>query len=430
MCTDCNGCSGDGTDGGIDCYDMGINVYACRGTFSNGMEDSSTLSICNTDQGYNVCRSARDAASSGLTSTLCGNLPGDELYFSQETSPGSGKCYTDHPELGNKTTGVRNDVWCCGGSSLCHITPCYSTLTRYCGSGHSGTGFSLGSDGYYEYDYVEITNRSRGGVLCCKTDNTITTTSTTTSTITETSETPSIVASGIPTMLPTLFPTDNPSRNPTENPSAATSAVPTEVVSTLMMTKSRAPTTSPHGKDGEDVDLFGDVVNRFGLIVTVGSCFGVFVCCLLIIGMFICCYKKKKNVHKKSNKNMGEFESGSEFGINIIKHPSTTSTTPTGVSTGICNNGSSNNEYETTGKLKRTKRKRKRTRRSTNDHHTNMQNGENNSDINDYNNKGDNGEESDDQDIEDMYAKVEEGWHNAFDTNGDTNHNTNRVGAR
>ena len=165
--TDCNGCANGGSDGGVDCHDLGIDIYACRGTFSNGMEDTSTTSICNTNKGYHICYDATEAASFGLTASLCSSLPSDELYFTQETGVGGATCYT---ELGGRTDGLRDDVWACGGSSLCcstGICPCNNILTTACGNGYTGAGFDLGPDADYEYDYVEITNRSVGGVLCC-----------------------------------------------------------------------------------------------------------------------------------------------------------------------------------------------------------------------------------------------------------------------
>ena len=107
------------------------------------MEDSSTASICNINDGYKICSDAFEASLYGLTSTLCNSLPNDEIYFTQETSAGFANCYTDNPSSGNKNDGPRNDVWGCGGLNLCSTTNCYSTLTRFCTNGHSGPYFSM-----------------------------------------------------------------------------------------------------------------------------------------------------------------------------------------------------------------------------------------------------------------------------------------------
>ena len=140
------------------------------------MEDSSTTSICNINDGYKICSDAFEASSYGLTNTSCNSLPNDEIYFTQETSAGGAQCYTDYPSTGNKNDGPRNDVWGCGGISICHPNNCYSTLTTMCNNWVNLEGFSMGSDNEYEYDNVEITNRSRGGVLCCPSGTKIPTT--------------------------------------------------------------------------------------------------------------------------------------------------------------------------------------------------------------------------------------------------------------
>ena len=166
--SDCNGCSSGGNDNGANCYDLGINIYACRGTFSNGMEDSSTISICNSNQGYHVCTDAAEAASVGLTNTICDSLPTDELYFTQETSAGSAQCYTDYPSTGDKINGPRDDIWGCGGADICSSTSCGSTLTMFCTNSRGTPSYlDLGSDSKYEYDNIELRNASKGGVLCC-----------------------------------------------------------------------------------------------------------------------------------------------------------------------------------------------------------------------------------------------------------------------
>ena len=105
----------DGIDNGTDCWYLSGDVYACRGTFNGGMEDSSTESLCNVAGWYHVCRSAIEAKKDGLTYSACLNLPGDSIYFAQETSSGA-QCYSDRTDGLNKTQGQRNDIWGCGGT--------------------------------------------------------------------------------------------------------------------------------------------------------------------------------------------------------------------------------------------------------------------------------------------------------------------------
>lgn len=193
--TDCHGCAGGGVDDGEDCYDfINTSVYACRGTFTGGMEDETTESICNKNGGYAVCSSAYEASFHGLTAELCNSIPSDEIYFAQETSNDEGECYTDYPETGNKT-GYRNDVYGCGGTNidLCSSVDCNSTLTSYCDykSSLSINYLNLGNDSNYEYENVEITDKTRGGVLCCQ------------SQISQDTTSPTAVPTEAPTKAPT-----------------------------------------------------------------------------------------------------------------------------------------------------------------------------------------------------------------------------------
>ena len=195
--TDCNGCSAGGTDGGVNCYDLSNDIYACRGIFSGGMEDESTTSICNTNDGFHICQDAIEAVYHGLTYSDCTNsISPDEIYFMQETSAGNALCYSSYPSTGNKTTGPRGDIWGCGGSNLCSISSCYGVSDVFCSNyDDTGNGLDLGTDSENEYDYVSITNASIGGVMCCPG-------------ITLSPTFPTSVPSKIPTSIPTGQPSD------------------------------------------------------------------------------------------------------------------------------------------------------------------------------------------------------------------------------
>ena len=153
-------------------------IYACRGTFSGGMEDNSTKSLCNVNDGFHICEDAIEAVYHGLTYSVCNNtFPFGEVYFIQETSNGYGLCYSQYPQTGNKEDGPRNDIWGCGGWFCGHPVSCYGLLPNFCNSYQRRSGLELGSDHEYEYDYVSITNASRGGVVCCPPDTLAPTTS-------------------------------------------------------------------------------------------------------------------------------------------------------------------------------------------------------------------------------------------------------------
>lgn len=218
--TDCNGCSAGGSDGGVDCYDLGNAIYACRGTFSGGMEDESTTSICNTDDGFHICQDAIEASYHGLTYSDCSNsISQDEVYFLQETSAGNALCYSSNPSTGNKTTGPRNDIWACGGGNVCGGTAsCYGILAVFCSNYDDvpENQLDLGTDSDNEYDYVSITNASLGGVMCCPP-------------ITFAPTLPSNTPSDIPTSIPTIQPSEPsyvPSASPISEKNEATTGQP------------------------------------------------------------------------------------------------------------------------------------------------------------------------------------------------------------
>ena len=92
--SDCNGCQA----GGTSCYDFNEygapGVYACKGTFSGGMESTSAKALCS--DGYDICRATR-AKDLGMAPSMCNNIPNTEVYFAQETSNNNvGQCYAQY----------------------------------------------------------------------------------------------------------------------------------------------------------------------------------------------------------------------------------------------------------------------------------------------------------------------------------------------
>ena len=245
-------------------------MYACDGTFSGGMEDSSTEAICNIDDGYHVCRSAIEAYKDGLTYSACSSLPGDSMYFAQETSNAEAACYSDSTDNLNKTTGQRNDIWGCGGTDFygCRSDhPCYSTLSTFCTGYVDNPGIYLGSDDAYEYDNVEITNKSRGGVLCCPTS------------------TPTDIPTTIPTMIPSSHPTLNTSSVREHIFSSHVSYQPSSQIS------SDTPSVQPHvsSVDNDNSSNTGTLMLALVIIIL----FLTF--CAIIVISIICI----KGLHKK-----------------------------------------------------------------------------------------------------------------------------------
>jgi len=184
VCSECGGCSSGGLANGNNCYKLtdDDNVFACRGTFTNGMNDQSAIDICNAADGYHICESASEAQQLGLTAAQCSSVGNNEMYFSKESSNGGWNCNSD-----SNTNGV-NDIWGCGGADgsgtgktlfnrMCRQANkqlCHNTFTTGCSDGNgmtysdaNGVVINLGN-AVAEVNAVSLNDEQYGGVLCCK----------------------------------------------------------------------------------------------------------------------------------------------------------------------------------------------------------------------------------------------------------------------
>jgi len=177
---ECVGCSADGLANGDSCYKLtpnSDNIFACRGTFENGMNNEAE-SICN--QGYHICESAIEARNLGLTYPQCSSVGNNEMYFSKESSMGSWNCNSEH-----NTNGV-NDIWGCGGNDGMRKSifdrkckqntkqECYNTFNTACSSvlgDYYDNGrliLDLDVNPNDELNNIALKDKNYGGVLCCK----------------------------------------------------------------------------------------------------------------------------------------------------------------------------------------------------------------------------------------------------------------------
>ena len=298
----CNGCSAGGTEGGVNCYNL-INdgtIYACRGTFSGGMNDSSAKSICG--DGYHICSSANETSYLGLTEGLCGStITSYEVYLTEETSDGSNKCDSVYGD----STPYRDDVWGCGANSnICGNT--YSCLNlnfvcantnKYDSHGNLIVG-GLEVDTQNEWYHISLYNSSYGGVLCCR----------------DPTSSPTFLPTNIPSILPTPLPTESPtlpSKEPSSQPTVEPNAQPSSPPSSA---PNRNPTGIPSDfpsseptKNRDDSSNGGSGV--LDTITSDGATLAVFLMLLSLLCCFVCLFVvilafiwKKYNQGKENEK--------------------------------------------------------------------------------------------------------------------------------
>ena len=148
---------------GQDCYQLTNdtdNIYACRGTFSGGMEDNSTSDIC--ADGYHVCSNATEAVDFGLTASQCSGIIADgEIFFSRETSDGGFNCHSQYGDLSSNN----NDVWGCAGSGTGEPVG-VTCVFRSCLNFNIGCGnVNWYVDTLNEYDHISLSDSRYGGAL-------------------------------------------------------------------------------------------------------------------------------------------------------------------------------------------------------------------------------------------------------------------------
>ena len=337
----------------MDCYDFGNDIYACRGIFSGGMEDNSTKSLCNVNDGYHICESAIEAAYLGLTYSVCNSIPTNEVYFIQETSGGGAQCYSQYPLTGNKEDGPRNDIWGCGGYFCGGGSSCYGLLPNFCNSFRPQSGLDFGSDSNNEYDYISITNSSRGGVVCCPpytlSPTTIPSIPTTvpsfmpTSIPTETPSNnptsaptghPSIVPSGLPSPDPSSFPSGVPTSLPSKQPSTIPSGVPSYPTSQ----PTNSPTTEPTPNPTTVVYVSNDESNSgpssdvMGILIAMAVACVVLLCLLVVVIYFFLGHRKKSSERYK--KQVVVMTAGNEIGTGAIPRRATNDIQAIGIGIG------------------------------------------------------------------------------------------------
>jgi len=157
------------------------NIFACPGTFSNGLFGEEVASLCSA--GYEICKSAVDAQNKGLTVDICydENIFTDrnQFFATQETSAGNFNCYSNSDLVYIPGVTERaDDIWGC-----CHpYTTLYPIYNRECrakgetvfkrilanGGGQIAGDWDLGNHGGFEALNAQLTDSASGGVLCCK----------------------------------------------------------------------------------------------------------------------------------------------------------------------------------------------------------------------------------------------------------------------
>ena len=175
-------------------------VFACRGEWSNGLDDTSAADIC--ADGFHVwyvfffkvwvfflecklidklciwlfcfvSKNASEAAYLGLTYENCKSVINEgEIYFSKESSDGNYECQSD-----GYLAGI-NDVWGCinsntteiGGNNIddaCIVdVNCSNTLNVVCGNNNLLPVFDVNSS-ISELTTMNFYNSQYGGLLCC-----------------------------------------------------------------------------------------------------------------------------------------------------------------------------------------------------------------------------------------------------------------------
>lgn len=288
----CDGCSSGGTSGSYlggtnDCWDLIPSaIYACRGSWSvpglKSKGDNTASQLCDSDSGYEICGISQEMEDLGLTTDICGSIDNNEFFASKQSTIGYNYC-TDYV---NNT----NDIMGCSAlNSSNGVNNAITTSYRDCGvliaslsnydldfSNHS---WLFAYDHTNELNDVVLTNKKYGGVLCCKQEITIQSTTTTTS---------------IPASIPTSIPTSIAMATTTTARSIVTTGIAGEINASI----DSYPGGIHHDKTG---DVISFLESDNGIVIVIG----VGLVILVLIMIIICvCYKNRKLRQQHAQQNI------------------------------------------------------------------------------------------------------------------------------
>ena len=114
---DINGCSSTSSTYDNSAVVITNKIYACAGTFANntggvyGTGTNSAAALCNI--GYHVCDTSNEAASLGLTSSICASIGNINEFFATKETRGTGgtTCLSDGAVITTNDDWAYNDIW-------------------------------------------------------------------------------------------------------------------------------------------------------------------------------------------------------------------------------------------------------------------------------------------------------------------------------